>query len=58
MELDLSFLSSATGLPNGKVYNSGKIPANTADFVVKPFFGLDKKDLDSLQSATSIKLEF
>ena len=57
MEFDLSFLSSATGPSVGKIF-SGKIPANTKDFNVLPFFGLDRTDQDDLQKATFIKLNF
>jgi len=57
MEFDLSFLNSATGLPIGKVFSSGIIPANTKDFEVPPF-ELSKTDQDNLQSATFIKLNF
>jgi hypothetical protein len=57
MEFELSFLNSATGLPNGKVFNSGKIPPNVVDFAVIPF-GLDRKDQDNLQNATFVKLNF
>jgi len=58
MEFDLSFLNSATGPSIGKIYSSGKIPANTPDFEVLPLFGLDRTDQDNLQSATFIKLDF
>ena len=58
IEFELSFLNSATGLPFGRVFRSGKIPPNTKDFAVLPIFGLDRTDQDILQSATFIKLNF
>jgi len=58
MEFELSFLSSANGPSIGKIFPSGKIPANTKDFAVVPFFGLDRTDQDNLQKATFIKLDF
>lgn len=57
IEFDLSFLNSATGPSIGKVFTSGKIPANTADFEVPPF-GLSKADQDNLQSSTYVKFNF
>jgi len=58
IEFELSFLSSPTGSAIGNPFSSGIIPANTPDFAVLPFFGLDRTDQDILQSATFIKLNF
>jgi len=57
IEFELSFLYSAAGPSIGKVFTSGRIPANTADFEVPPF-ELSKTDQDNLQASTYVKLNF
>lgn len=58
MVFDLSFLNSANGPSVGRVFTSGRIPANTKDFAVLPLFGLDRTDQDNLQKSTFMKLNF
>lgn len=54
MDYDLNFISASTGLPIGKTFHSGTIPAGAKNFRVQ--FDLGPVDQDNLMDSSDIKI--